>query len=167
MLKVWISRMETKKNVIFVSSAGGHLSELLRLAPLFDSYNYVVITEKTPTSEALKEKYNTEYMVYGSRHYFLKYIFVFLSNIILSIKYILKYKPHTIVTTGAHTGGIMSFFGKLFGAKVIFIESLAKVDSLSMTGKNVYRFRLADKFYVQWEELTKKYKRPEYIGRLI
>lgn len=159
--------MRNKKNVIFVSSTGGHLSELLKLEPLFKKYNYVVITEKTKTTEDLKDKYNTEYMVYGSRQYLFKYIFVFTANVILSIKYILKYKPHTIVTTGAHTGGIMCFFGKLFNAKIIYIESLAKIDSLSMTGKNVYRFRVADKFYVQWEGLTKKYKRAEYIGRLI
>ena len=59
----------------------------------------------------------------------------------------------------------MSFFAKLFGKKVIYIESLAKVNSLSVTGKMVYPF--ANKFYVQWEDLAKKYKKAEYLGRLM
>lgn len=157
------------KTVIFVSSAGGHLSELLKLEPLFSKYNSVVITEKNKSTEYLKEKYindyKVEYMFYGSRFYPLKYIFVFTANVILSIKYILKYKPQTIVTTGAHTGGIMSIIGKLFKTKVIYIESMAKVKELSKTGKNVYK--IADKFYVQWEELADKYEKAEYLGRLI
>ena len=59
----------------------------------------------------------------------------------------------------------MCFFAKLLGKKVIYIESLAKVNTLSTTGKMVYPF--ANKFYVQWENLSKKYKKAEYIGRLM
>ena len=59
----------------------------------------------------------------------------------------------------------MCFIGKLFGKKIIYIESLAKIDSLSVTGRNVYKF--ADKFYVQWETLANKYEKAEYIGRLM
>lgn len=59
----------------------------------------------------------------------------------------------------------MCVIAKFFKAKVIYIESIAKVDSLSVTGKNVYKF--ADKFYVQWKTLTEKYDKAEYIGRLL
>lgn len=153
------------KKVIFVSSSGGHLTELLRLDKLFKEYEYLLVTEKTDITDKLKDKYNVDFLKYGSRHYFFKYIYVFTYNIFKSIKIIMKFKPNTIVTTGAHTGGIMCYIAKLFGAKIIYIESLAKTKSLSVTGKSVYLF--ADKFYVQWEELTKKYKKAEYLGRLI
>ncbi len=153
------------KKVMFVSSAGGHLAELLKLSPLFIKYDYVLITEKVKTSEILKNKYNVEFVIYGSRYYFLKYIFVFIANVFLAFKYILKYRPEVIVTTGAHTGGVFCYIGKLFGAKTIYIESMAKVSSLSMTGNFMYK--RADKFYVQWEDLEKKYDKAKYIGRLI
>ena len=153
------------KKVIFVSSSGGHLTELLRLDKLFKEYEYLLVTEKTDITDKLKDKYNIDFLKYGSRHYFFKYIYVFTYNIFKSIKIIMKFKPNTIVTTGAHTGGIMCYIAKIFGAKVIYIESLAKTKSLSVTGKSVYLF--ADKFYVQWEDLTKKYKKAEYLGRLI
>ncbi|MNP26401.1 Oligosaccharide biosynthesis protein Alg14 like protein [compost metagenome] len=150
---------------MFVSSSGGHLSELLKLEKLFDKYNYVLVTEKTDSNSNLSKKYNTEYLVYGSRQYLFKYIFIFIFNAIKSIYLIIKYRPKTIVSTGAHTGGIVCLLGKIFGSKIIYIETLAMVESLSVTGKNLYKF--ADKFYVQWEELANKYSKAEYIGRLI
>ena len=32
-----------KKKVLFISSTGGHLNELLQLKPLFDKYDYYII----------------------------------------------------------------------------------------------------------------------------
>ena len=45
-----------KKKVLFISSTGGHLNELLQLAPLFDKYDYNIITEKDKANEGLKRK---------------------------------------------------------------------------------------------------------------
>lgn len=153
------------KKVVFASSSGGHLSEILKLESLFNEYDYLLVTEKTDVTEKMKEKYNIEYFKYGPNKNIIKYIWAIIYNVFICFKTIIKFKPDTVISTGAQVGGIMCLFGKIFGKKVIYIESLAKVDSLSITGKNVYLF--ADKFYVQWENLTKKYKKAEYIGRLM
>ena len=153
------------KKVIFTSSAGGHFAELMCLEKLFDEYEYLIVTEKTESVLKLKEKYNIEFLKYGSRFYPFKYIFVLIYNIIKSIKIILKFKPDTVVSTGAHTGGIVCYIAKMFGAKVIYIESLAKTKTLSITGKNMYK--KADVFFVQWEGLQEKYPKSRYIGRLM
>ena len=54
---------------MFISSTGGHLSELLRLSPMFDKYNYFIITEKTKSNLGLKELYPKKvgYLVYGTK----------------------------------------------------------------------------------------------------
>lgn len=155
------------KKVIFTSSSGGHLTELLRLEKLFNDYDYILVTEETDVTKKLSSKYNMEYLKYGSRFYLLKYIFVFLYNIFKCISIVLKFKPDTVVTTGAHTGGILCYVAKILkrDTKIIYIESLAKTKSLSMTGNNVYK--IADKFYVQWKSLAKIYDKAEYIGRLM
>ena len=155
------------KKVIFTSSSGGHLTELLKLEKLFDQYDYLLVTEKTDVTEKLEGKYNMDYLMYGSRFYLLKYIFVVIYNVIKCIYIVLSFKPETVVTTGAHTGGILCYVAKILRpkTKIIYIETLAKVNSLSMTGKNVYK--IADKFYVQWRGLTKMYDKAEYIGRLM
>ncbi len=153
------------KKVIFTSSAGGHFAELMCLEKLFDEYEYLIVTEKTESVLKLKEKYNMEFLKYGSRFYPFKYIFVLIYNIIKSIKIILRFKPDTVVSTGAHTGGIVCYIAKIFGAKIIYIESLAKTKTLSITGKNLYK--KADVFFVQWEGLQEKYPKARYIGRLM
>lgn len=153
------------KKVIFVSSSGGHLSEILKLSPLFKEYEYLLVTEKTPVTEVLKDKYNIQFLKYGPNRNKIKYLGSVIHNIFKSIKILIRFKPKTIVSTGAQVGGIMCFFAKLMGKKVIYIESLAKVNSLSVTGKMVYPF--ANKFYVQWKALEEKYKKAEYIGRLM
>ena len=68
-----------KKKVLFISSTGGHLNELLQLSPLFEKYDYHIITEKDKTNEYLKEKYGkkVKYLPYGTRSHLLKYIFLF------------------------------------------------------------------------------------------
>lgn len=153
------------KKVIFVSSSGGHFSEILRLEKLFNEYDYILVTEKTDITYDYKDKYNMQFLKYGPNKNNLKYIWAIIYNVFKCISIIVSYKPETIITTGAQVGGIMCFIGKLFGKKIIYIESLAKIDSLSVTGRNVYKF--ADKFYVQWETLANKYEKAEYIGRLM
>lgn len=153
------------KKVIFVASSGGHLSEMLKLEELFKEYNYLLVTEKTEITEKIKNNYNVEFLKYGPNRNKIKYIGILVYNIFKCIKILLKFKPATVVSTGAQIGGIMCFFAKMFGSKVIYIESLAKVNTLSTTGKMVYKF--SNKFYVQWENLEKKYKKAEYIGRLM
>jgi len=45
--------------------------------------------------------------------------------------------------------------------KIIFIESFARVQTLSLSGKILYYF--ADRFLVQWPELRTKYPMSEYL----
>ena len=46
-----------KKKVLFIASTGGHLNELMQLSPMFNNYNYYIITEKTKSNISLIEKY--------------------------------------------------------------------------------------------------------------
>ena len=56
----------------------------------------------------------------------------------------------------------MCLLVKLFGGKLIYIESFAKVTSPTQTGKLLYKF--ADKFYVQWESMRQYYTNAECLG---
>eukprot|EP00976_Prorocentrum_cordatum_P106346 1194430-Prorocentrum_minimum.AAC.2 len=50
---------------------------------------------------------------------------------------------------------------------IIFVESIARVDHLSLTGKILYSTRIASVFLVQWERLAARLPRARYIDRLI
>ena len=51
------------------------------------------------------------------------------------------------------------------GVKVIYVESICRVETLSLSAKLLYY--LADHLLVQWPSLQAKYPRTQYIGRLV
>lgn len=150
------------KKVIFISSVGGHLTQLLELKKIFKDYDYVLVTEKTDVTKEMNNKYNMEYLVYGSREYLFTYIFKFSYNILKSLYLFIKYRPDVIVTTGAHTSVPMCYIGRLFRRKVVFIESYAKRTSPTLSGRLVYP--IASTFIVQWETMLEHYPKAKYFG---
>lgn len=154
------------KKVIFISSTGGHLSELMQLKSIFKNYDYHIITEKNDTTLKLKEEYGNKisYLVYGARNYMLSYMFKFPYNIIKSLFLYMKIRPDVIVTTGAHTAVPMCYIAKLFKKKIIFIETFARVNSQSMSGRMINK--IADVFLVQHEEMLDVYENAIYKGDL-
>lgn len=153
------------KKVIFAASSGGHLTELLKVQELFNEYDYLLVTEMTDVTRELKDKYNMKYVDYGPNKNKIKYWWTIFKNLAKAIGIVAKFRPDTVVSTGAQVGGFFCYIGKFFGAKVVYIETMAKINELSGTGHNVYK--IADKFYVQWKSLEDKYEKAEYIGRLI
>lgn len=145
------------KKVLFVSSTGGHLNELLQLKPMFKKYDSYIITEKTETNLKLKEEYHDKinFLIYGTKHKPFTYFFKLIYNFFKCIYFWFKIKPDVIISTGAHTGGLMCLVGKILGSKIIYIETFANIKTKTITGKLVYKF--ADLFVVQWESMLELY----------
>lgn len=153
-----------KKKVLFISSTGGHLKELLQLKTLFPKYNSYIITEKTEQTIKMKEEYQQKikYMVFGTKDHMLTYPFKLLLNCFLSVFYYLKIRPKYIVTTGTHTAGPICIIGKLFGSKIIYIETMANTNRKTHTGRLIYP--IADLFIVQWKSMLEIYPKAIYGG---
>jgi beta-1,4-N-acetylglucosaminyltransferase len=153
-----------KKRVMFISSCGGHLSELLELQPCFNKYQYELVTENMPATRYLEKLYHKKihYLLYGTKKEIILYPFVLLINCFISLFLYLKYRPQYIVTTGTHTAGPMCCLGKLLGSKIIYIETFANIHTKTVTGKLIYHF--ADLFIVQWPSMLKLYPKAIYGG---
>lgn len=161
--KKYYQQCKDNKKVLFISSTGGHLNELMQLKPLFKKYDYSLITEKTKSNLSLKDKYNdVHFLVYGTKDHKLSYIFKFLYNCIKSIILYIKIRPKVIVTTGTHTAVPICYIGKFFGTKIIFIETFANSETKTLSGKLIYP--IADTFIVQWESMLKLYPKAIYGG---
>lgn len=154
------------KKVMFISSTGGHFNELMQLKPLFKRYDYYIVTEKDVITEGFKEEYKDRisYLLYGTRAHMLKYIFQFTYNCFKTVYLYFKIKPKYIVTTGTHTAGPMCVLGKIFGSKIIYIETFANRNTKTATGRLIYKF--ADLFIVQWEEMLKIYPKAKLGGSI-
>ena len=148
--------------VMFISSKGGHLSELKQLD--FEKYDYSVVTEKSESDKDLKEKYRdrAHFLLYGTRRTPIRYFFILLFNFFKSLFLFLKIRPKVVVTTGTHTAVPMCYIAKMFRAKVIWIETFANRNTKTLAGRLVYP--IADTFVVQWEEMKKIYPKAKYWG---
>ena len=150
--------------VMFISSMGGHLNELLQLKELFDEVDYRIVTEKTKATEYLAERYpgKVDYLVYGTKHHLFSYLFIFAFNILKSLVLFLKFRPRCVITTGTHTAVPMCYIARLFGAKVVWIETFANAESKTVAGRLVYP--IANLFIVQWEKMLELYPKAVYGG---
>ena len=152
--------MEKKKKLCFAASTGGHFEQLMMLRPLMGEYDSFILTEKTAYSVA-KE---------GDRVYYLSQVnrkekswfFAMIKNSFQSLGIFLKEKPDAIICTGVLAMIPMCLLCKLFGKKLIYLESFAKVTSPTETGKLLYKF--ADRFYVQWESMLEIYPNAIFLG---
>jgi UDP-N-acetylglucosamine:LPS N-acetylglucosamine transferase len=78
----------------------------------------------------------------------------------------MKEKPDALFSTGSEIAIPAFYIGKfLFGAKLIFLESIARIKDISLTGKVL--LPIVNLFLVQWEELLHKYKKAKFWGRVI
>lgn len=161
-----LNRLHVDKSVkplraIVVSSGGGHLSEAL-LAIDGVPLRATIATLRLPhTESSLKGvAWKTFYLVdpHGS-------MFKYLHNMMQSLLLILRDRPELIISTGAGMVIPTCLIGKLLGAKLVFIETAARVHTPSRTGKLLYRF--SDLFLVQWEPLLEYYPKAKYGGVLL
>ncbi len=152
------------KKVMFISSMGGHLTEMMQLKSIFKNYDYKIVTEEHKSTIGLKVRYKSkiDYLKAGNKDHMLKYVFIIPYNIIKSLILFLKFKPDVVVTTGAHTCVAMCYIAKIFRKKVIYIESFANIETKTLTGRLVYP--IADKFIVQWHSMLKLYPKAVYGG---
>ncbi|MEG1463243.1 MAG: PssD/Cps14F family polysaccharide biosynthesis glycosyltransferase, partial [Anaerorhabdus sp.] len=125
---------------------------------------YHIITEKNKSTENLMEKYGNkiDFLVYGTKDHLFTYFFKFIYNSFKSLILYAKIKPEFIVTTGTHTAVPLCYIGKLFGTKIIFIETFANSETKTLSGTFIYP--IADLFIVQWESMLKLYPKAQYGG---
>ena len=91
-------------------------------------------------------------------------LLVQLDKYLLSIFLYFKIRPKVIVTTGTHTAGPICYLGKLFGSKIIYIETFANTHKKTVTGRLIYP--IADLFIVQWKEMLDLYPKAIYGGSI-
>lgn len=151
------------KKVLFISSTGGHLEQLLSLQQTMGLFDSHIVTEKNSTTKNLTAQYkNLSYLPFFSRQNTWTFPFVFTALTFKSLLLFFKIKPQVIVSTGAGCAIPMFIIGRIFGKKLIFIETFSRTDSKTLTGKICYP--LSDIFIVQWEVLLDLYPKAKFFG---
>lgn len=145
--------------ILAVASGGGHWVQLLRLRPAFEGHDVAYVTVQPSYAE----------QVLGSRFYSVtdatRWSRWDLMKMIVQMLWIVaRERPDVLITTGAAPGVVALRVGKWLGAKTIWLDSIANVEQMSMSGNRVRRF--ADLWLTQWEHLADD-NGPSYKGSVI
>lgn len=144
-----------------VSSSGGHLMQLHLLKPWWRKYEHFWVTFKKEDAISLLSGEKTHWAYYPTNRNVKNLI----KNAFLAIKILIKERPDIIVSTGAGVAVPFFYIGKLLGARLIYIETYVRINSLTLTGKIVYP--LIDAFILQWKEQKKFYPKGIILGELL
>lgn len=148
-----------RKEVLIISSVGGHLLNILKIKDSFINKDYIfVVNDRTDLDKIMIKR--TIRITHAERN-FLQFV-----NLIESFFILIKFRPKIILSAGAAPAVLFSYLGKfLFGSKVIFIESISRVKTPSLSGKLIYP--IADRFYVQWSSLKEKFPNAIFTGSVL
>jgi len=75
-------------------------------------------------------------------------------NLRLAWRVVGDHDPEAILSTGAGLAVAFLAVGKLRGRRCVYVESLTRIESLSLSGRLVRPF--ADAFFVQWPTAARK-----------
>ena len=156
-----MSRTNTKPTrILLVSSGGGHWVQLLRLRPAFAGHRVAYVT--------VLDSYRTDvdegvpfYVIRDATRWNKIGLVIMCLQLLLII---LRERPKLIVSTGAAPGYFALRLGKLIGAKTIWLDSIANVEQISMTGTLVQKY--ADLWLTQWAHLAKE-NGPTHLGAVL
>lgn len=141
-------------------STGGHMVQVRQLTPVYERYEHFYFTFCGGIADEIKKTSRVRAIPNIVKHNPLSWII----GAVLSLHIVIKERPDVVITTGAGIVVFFCLFAKLFGAKLIFIESMARIESPTLTARMLYPF--ADLFLVQWPGLLKFFPKAKYVGRL-
>jgi beta-1,4-N-acetylglucosaminyltransferase len=149
--------------VLVVLSGGGFLFETrCLLAPLSDCADFVYLRTEfggLPGEEEIPDGESRLVPTFATKTKTGVYrsIYAFLSTFWATLGLVRQRNVDAILCVGCSHSVPMFLAGRMLGATTIYIESITRVDRLSMSGKIVYFLRLANTFIVQWPDLRNSY----------
>jgi beta-1,4-N-acetylglucosaminyltransferase len=155
--------------ILLTFGGGGHTAETLRILRLLGpgyEYHYLILESEHHIGEKMPFPGKIHEVKQPRRRDDSRFTVVWkvLCLGIRLFRLMRAVRPAAVVGCGPSLSVVAMWAGKLTGAKVIFIETAARVRSVSLSGRLVYPH--ADLFLVQWPEMTKILPRAEYCGRI-
>ncbi|XP_045112639.1 UDP-N-acetylglucosamine transferase subunit ALG14 homolog [Portunus trituberculatus] len=177
---------KTVKTLVVLGS-GGHTVEMLKMVAALDPVKYsprmYVVADTDEISH--KKLLEVEKDFKDEGHYMVEVVprtrevgqswitsaFTTLHALISSLLVLVRHRPLLILSNGPGTcvplcgGAVMLRVLGVCPSRIVFVESLCRVHSLSLSGWLLYP--LSDHFLVQWPQLTESHPRARCLGRLV
>jgi len=147
-----------QQRVLAVASSGGHWIQLRRLAPAFEDQDIAYLTTDRGHRA---EVGNARFYTVNDANRWNK---LALMRCALKVLWtLLRERPNVVVSTGAAPGYLAIRGGRLLGARTLWIDSVANVEELSMSGRMASN--TADLCLTQWPHLASG--NVQYLGAVL
>jgi UDP-N-acetylglucosamine:LPS N-acetylglucosamine transferase len=152
--------MSRERRILAIASGGGHWTQLRRLSPAFNDLNVSYVSVFAGNRDDVPD-----HRYYNVRDVSRRDRWGFAVLIVQCLGILVKERPHVVVTTGSAPGFVMLALAKtFFGARTLWIDSIANFEQLSMSGRQAGKF--ADIWLTQWPHLRRGQK-PDYWGAVL
>ena len=147
--------------VLLVCSPGGHLQQMLALKPAWEDAERAWVTLEGPDVGYLLADEEVT-IAHGPTN---RSVVNLVRNLVLSWRVMRRRRPDAIISTGAALAVPFFVFGRLLGVRCVYVESVTRTESLSLSGRLVYP--LASRFFVQWPAAAEGRAKAEFAGSVL
>ena len=147
------------KKILAVASGGGHWTQLMLLKDAFNGHGVVFV--------GVKEMYRSDvvpHLFYAIRDVSRLHKWAILPALTKLALILLWERPDIVITTGSAPGMLALRLGKLIGARTVWIDSIANIEEMSLSGRRASRY--ADLWLTQWPQLAAE-NGPQYKGSVL
>jgi UDP-N-acetylglucosamine:LPS N-acetylglucosamine transferase len=150
-----------RKELLLVCSTGGHLLQLVALREAWDGFSRVWVTFDRGDSRTLLADEEVV-IAFSPTNRNLKNL---VRNLLLAVRVVRRARPRAVVTTGAGVAVPFAWIGRLFGARVVYVESVTRIEAPSLSCRLIRP--VASRVYVQWPELLESLPKARYSGSVL
>lgn len=149
-----------RADLLLVCSTGGHLVQLVTLRDAWQGFTRAWVTF---------DKSDARSLLAGERVHFAhgptnRSIRNLLRNLVVAWRVVAAVRPRVVLTTGAGIAVPFAWVARLRGAKIVYVESLARIEGPSLTYRLVAP--IAARRYVQWPELADALPGARFAGNV-
>ena len=180
-------RLRRQKLVtLVVFGSGGHTTEMMSILTGLDSsifsqlhfviaFNDKITYEKLATNDSILKHFTFRIeKIPRAREVGQSYLVATIKTIsalFYSFLLLVRLRPNVLLCNGPGTCVPLCLASVLYRnlyfkyISIVYIESICRVESLSLSGKIIYPF--SDHFFVQWKRLSDKYQNVQYLGKVL
>ena len=142
--------------VLVVSSAGGHLNEALCALSLVEADLHLVCNKNMLDNARFRKIHTVRDTQYNPSIHALNFLY--------GIWLFLTIRPDAMFSAGGPICLPFALLAKATRTKFVYLDTMARVSSLSNTGRIIEKYGLCDVFLCQWKSIAEQYESIEYCG---
>ena len=144
-----------------VGSAGGHTELLEALAPAYRDLPHFWVTAPGPQAQALRDRGEHVLLVPNPQRNPARLA----ANAWAAARALRAARPAAVLTAGANVAVAYCLGARARGARIVFVETMARVDTPTVSGRVLSR--VADHVLVQWPQMREVYAGAEVCRPLL